>query len=169
MKRALIITLFAALAGCGFHLRTAHEEVLPRSLATLRVTMPGSGLKYPSLVLVVRRALMDRGVDVVTKGAVPALVLLDETLTPVVVTINSNGGASAYLLDYAASFSVQGPHGRVLMAPATVRVQREYSFDPLNVLAMAREQSYLERRMRVAAARQIMWRLAAFKAAPHAH
>lgn len=166
-QRLLAFTaLSLALTGCGFRLRTAHEFTLPRALSVVRVTMPTSGLKYPGLVLVVRRALLDRGATIVAKGSVPSVVLFGETLTPLIVTINSNGGATAYLLDYEVSFSLQGPHGRTLMGPSTVRVQREYTFDPLNILAMAREQAYLEKRMRIAAARQIVWRLAAFRPTP---
>ncbi len=164
MKRLTAVLLgVMLLAGCGFHLRGAREFSLPSSLAVLRVRMPSSGLKYPGLVLVVRRALEDRGVQVVDHRKAPTLLLEGETLNPVIVTINSNGGASAYLLDYAVTFSVVGPRGRVLMAPRTVRVQREYSFDPRYVLAMAREEAYLKRRMRRAAARQIVWGLAAYK------
>ncbi|MHB8255097.1 MAG: LPS-assembly lipoprotein LptE [Acidiferrobacter sp.] len=163
MRRLAVVILCVALTGCGFHLRTAHEFALPPALSTVRVTMTASSLKYPGLVLVVRRALLDRGVDVVTSGNVPSVVLLSESLAPVIVTINSNGGASAYLLNYAVTFSVEGPGGRVLMGPMVVRVQREYSFDVASVLAMAREQAYLEKRMRIAAARQIVWRLAFFK------
>ncbi len=154
------------LAGCGFHLRSAHEFALPASLSVLRVRMPSSGLKYPGLVLVVRHALEDRGVRIVDHRKAPTVVLGGEVMNPVVVTLNSNGGASAYLLDYAVTFSLVGPGGRLLMAPRTVRVQREYSFNPENVLAMAREQSYLERRMRLSAARQIVWALAAYKGPP---
>ncbi len=164
MRRLVAVWLMALLlAGCGFHLRRAREFTLPASLAVLRVSMPTSGLKYPGLVLVVRRALEDRGVRIINHGPAPAVVLGGEMMTPVVVTLNSNGGASAYLLDYAVTFSLMGPGGKLLMAPRTVRVQREYSFNPENALAMAREQSYLERRMRVSAARQIVWALAAYK------
>ncbi|MHB1566510.1 MAG: LPS-assembly lipoprotein LptE [Acidiferrobacter sp.] len=152
------------LAGCGFHLRTAAEDRLPPTLSALRLVMPGNGLRYPRLVLVVRRALVDHGVTVVMHSApLPTLKLLGETLNPVVVTINSNGGAQAYLLDYAVTFMVVGARGRTLMGPSIVRVQREYDFDPLNVLSMAREQHYLEQRMRTAAARQIVMRLAAYR------
>ena len=162
-RLAAFIALSVTLGGCGFHLRTGHEAALPPALSVMRVTMPGSGLKYPGLVLAVSRALLDRGVTVVNKGNVPSVVLLSETMIPLIVTINSNGGATGYLLDYEATFSLQGPHGRILMAPSAVRVQREYTFDPLNILAMAREQTYLEKRMRISAARQIVWRLATFR------
>lgn len=162
-----LMAISLTLTGCGFHLRTVRESTLPQALSVVRVTMPASGLRYPGLVLAVRRALLDRGVTVVDKGAVPSVVLLSETMTPLIVTINSNGGATAYLLDYEATFSLQSPHGRILMAPTTVRAQREYTFDPLNILAMAREQTYLEKRMRIAAARQIVWRLATFKPTHH--
>jgi len=139
---------------------------MPPVFAALRVTMPASGLRYPPLVLAVRHALLNRGVAIVPKGNVPTVVLVGETMTPIIASINNNGGASTYLLDYSATFSVQAPDGAVLIAPTIIRVQREYSFDALNVLAMAREQAYLERRMRAAAARQIIWRLISFKGPP---
>ena len=166
MRRLAAGFLGALLAGCGFHLRTAREFALPGSLSVLQVRMPSSGLKYPGLVLAVRQALEERGVQVVGHRKAPAVVLAGEVLNPVVVTINNNGGASAYLLDYAVTFSLVGPRGRVLMAPRTVRVQREYNFNVQNVPAMAREQTYLERRMRAAAARQIVWALASYKGPP---
>lgn len=158
-----------ALTGCGFHLRTGHEFALPKPLSVLRVTMPGNGLKYPGLLLAVRHALQNRGARIVTKGPAPVLVLGSETLSPMVVTINNNGGASAYLLDYAVTFGLMGAHGRVLIASRTVRVQREYTFDALNVLAMAREQTYLQKRLRRSAARQIVWQLVAYRHTARSH
>lgn len=169
MRRAAALLWCLALAGCGFHLRRAHEFALPPSLAVLKVRMPAAGLKYPGLVLVVRHALEERGVQVVTRGQVPVLVLGSEVLNPVIVTVNNNGGASGYLLDYAVTFSLMAANGQVLMPSHTVRAQREYSFNPQNLLAMGREQSYLEHRLRRAAARQIVARLVAYRPPARSH
>lgn len=169
MKAVIVPCFLLVLAGCGFHLRTARMMNVPSTLATLRVTMPSSGLRYPGLVLIMDRILADHGVDVVRHNSkVPTLVLSGESLNPVVVTVNNNGGASAYLLDYAVTFVVLSANGKPLTAPKTVRVQREYDFDPLNILSMAREQTYLQKRMRIAAARQIVDRLAMYGSV-HAH
>ncbi len=179
MRTLVAIGVLLILAGCGFHLRTAQEDQLPPRLANLRVTMPASGLRYPEMVLVMRRMLRDHGADVFAgKAALPTLELTGETLAPVVVSVNSNGGAAAYLLDYALSFVLKGAHGRILLGPGTIRVQREYNLNPLNILAMAREERYIENRMRRSAARQIVARLIAFgrrplppasPKSPHAH
>lgn len=175
MRIPLTWLALCLLAGCGFHLRTATEDHLPPALSALRLTMPYTRLRYPPLVLIVRRALVDHGATVVTRRVpLPTLRILSETLTPVVVTVNSNGGAQIYLLDYAVTFVLVAPDGRTLLGPSVVRVQREYDFNPLNVLSMAREQRYLEQRMRIAAARQIVMRLVAYRppltqAPVHAH
>ncbi len=155
------------LAGCGFHLRTARESDVPARFADLHVTSPVSGLRYPQIVLVVSRMLQDHGAAVFSgKAPLPTLELVNETMVPVVVTINSNGGAAAYLLDYSVSFVLKDASGRVVLGPQVVRVQREYNLNPLNILAMAREERYLENRMRRSAARQIVARLIAFGRRP---
>ncbi|MDA8389936.1 MAG: LPS assembly lipoprotein LptE [Gammaproteobacteria bacterium] len=167
MRTLAAIVVMLVLAGCGFHLRTAREDRVPARFAALHVTMPGSGLRYPQIVLVVSRMLQDHGATVLPgKAPLPTVELLNETLVPVVVTINSNGGAAAYLLDYSVSFVLKNAQGRTLLGPGVARVQREYNLNPLNILAMAREERYLENRMRRSAARQIVARLIAFRHHP---
>ncbi len=163
MRALAVIVAMLILAGCGFHLRTAQEDHLPPRFANLRVTMSGSGLRYPKVVLVMRRMLRDHGASVFSgQVPLPTLALMGETLTPVVVSINNSGGAAAYLLDYTLSFVLLDAKGRAILGPETIRVQREYNFNPLNILSMAREKRYIENRMRRSAARQIVARIIAF-------
>jgi LPS-assembly lipoprotein len=149
------------LAGCGFQLRgAATPAALPASISTLRLTMPGR-IAYPPLLVAVRDALrLQPGVTLTDSAGVPTLVLLGEEFTVNVLAIDATGKVSDYLLNYAARYKVTDATGKDWIPPSAVKLQREYVFDRLNVLASEKEQDYLQREMRRDAAEQIVRRLA---------
>ena len=152
---------FLALSACGFHLRGASSVELPPELAVMRVTMGGSS--YPPLLVEVRNALLALGTTRLTDDVaapVPVLQLQGESSQSQVLAIDSSGRINAYLLHYRVSFSLLGGDGRVLLPEQAVRLQREYTFDRLNVLATERQSEFLQTEMRRDAAQQILRRLA---------
>ena len=150
------------LAGCGFHLRGATEYGLPPALATLRVTVQGSTQQYDPLRVAMTNALRTQaGVDVVDAAEAPVLLLFAEKFDRQLLSVDSTGKAEEYLLRYAVSFRVTDKDSKILSEPQTVRVQRYFAFDRLNVLANEREESELRRDMQNDAVQQILRRLAA--------
>ncbi len=150
------------LGGCGFHLRGMEAATFPPQLSVMRVTMGGAAA-YPPLLVEVRDALRTRaGVrladDVAAK--VPTLTLSGETITSDVVAIDVTGKATDYQLNYRVSFSLSDAAGREIIPDRTIKLEREYSFNKLNVLATERESRFLQDEMRRDAVEQIIRQLA---------
>lgn len=157
--------LYLALNGCGFQLRGASSVTLPPELRLLRVSM-GSG--FPPLLIEVRNSLRVLGNVKLTEDAtapVPVLNLLNEQSISEVLSIDSTGRINAYLLSYRVDFSLTGADGKPLLPTQAVKLQREYTFDRLNVLATERQSEFLQNEMRRDAAQQILRRLASLNLA----
>ena len=158
--------LYLVLSGCGFHLRGASSVALPPELSSLRVTMGGAG--YPPLLVEVRNALLALGDVRLTddvSAAVPVLQLHSESSTSQVLTIDSSGRISAYLLNYRVDYSLIGADKKPLLPKQSVKLQREHGFDRLNVLASEKQSEFLQSEMRRDVAQQILRRLARFSSA----
>jgi LPS-assembly lipoprotein len=153
----LPVLIFCATAGCGFHLRGSGGALLPPTLATLRVVMTGTTINQP-LAVAVREAVTQAGAKVVESGDVPTLSLLEERIESQVAAVRTTTGkASEYTLRYAVSFRLDGTQ---LVPVQTIRLQRDYSFDPNNIIAKEQEERDLQRDLRRDAAQQIVRRLA---------
>ncbi|HEY8555139.1 MAG TPA: LPS assembly lipoprotein LptE [Burkholderiales bacterium] len=158
MRVALLAVVVLNLSACGFHLRgTGGHAVLPPALESVRVASTGP-LEYDPLAEAVREALARAGARVTAAEDAPAVVLLGEQVATRVASVRgTTGKAAEYLLLYSAAFRVDGPRP---IAPQTVRLQRDYSFDPEQVLAKEQQEQELLASMRQEAAQQIVRRLA---------
>jgi len=157
-----VLTLL--LAGCGFHLRGTSSVALPPELSTLRVTMTGMG--YPPLLVEVRNTLLALGGVKLTddvSASVPLLQLHKETSVSQVLAIDSNGRISAYLVNYRVDYSLVGADNKPLLKNQSVKLQREYGFDRLNVIATGKQSEFLQNEIRRDVAQQIVRRLASIK------
>jgi len=155
------------IAGCGFQLRGQGTVKLPESLATIRVMVAGSQVANDPLRLAMEDMLrIYAGATVAQASDTPTLVLTGENINSQVLTVDASGKASGYLLRYEISYSVLGATGEELAPPQTLRLQRDYRFNPLNVLAKEQEEENLKRELRRDALYQIVRRLARFKPAP---
>ncbi len=153
--------LYLLLSGCGFQLRGASSVTLAPELQLLRVTMGGTG--FPPLLVEVRNALLALGHVRLTEdvsAAVPVLQLHGENSQNQVLAIDSSGRISAYLLNYRVDFSLAGADGKPLLPRQPVKLQREFTFDRLNVIATEKQSEFLQNEMRRDAAQQILRRLA---------
>jgi LPS-assembly lipoprotein len=158
--RAVLVAGSLLLASCGFHLRGQSAVEVPPQLRTLRVTMQGADYTNDSLRESVINALREElGVTVEESGNVPVLQLFSENYQTRVASVSTNVTAAEYLILYDVSFQVTSADGKSQSARQTIRLQRDYSFDPLNVLAMEREERELRQDMRRDAVQQILRRL----------
>ncbi len=170
-RRASLLALSSllaalALTACGFHLRGASAAALPSALSGLQVAMPGA-LVDPPLLVEVRNALRAQGVDAAAQG--PTLTLLGEQFAVEVLAIDTTGRVSDYLLNYALRYRLNDSAGQTLIAPTSIKLQREQSFDRLNVLATEKEQNFLKESMREQAIAQLLRQLAHREPAVPAH
>jgi LPS-assembly lipoprotein len=160
-----VVLLALSLGGCGFHLRGASSVELPPELSTLRVTMGGG---YPPLLVDMRNALQSLGNVRVTddvSAKVPVLQLLGESSATQLLAIDSSGRPSAYLLNYRVDYALIGADGKPLLEKQSVKLQREYSFDRLNVIATEKQSDFLQTEMRRDTVQQILRRLASLNVA----
>ncbi|MFL6713497.1 MAG: LPS assembly lipoprotein LptE [Sulfurifustis sp.] len=164
-QTSAVALAMVAAAGCGFHLRgVGGSAVLPASISTLRVVQTGGAANAP-IAVAVRNVLSANGAHVVETGTVPTLTLLEERVDSQVAAVRTTTAkASEYTLRYSVSFRIDGPQP---LAQQTIRLQRDYSFDPNQVLAKEREERELLRDLRVDAAQQIVRRLARAATTPN--
>jgi LPS-assembly lipoprotein len=158
------LVLYLLLSGCGFHLRGASSIALPPELSSLRIAMNGAG--YPPLLVEVRSSLLALGGVKLTddvSASVPVLQLHKESSASQVLAIDSNGRISAYLINYRVDYSLIGADNKPLLRNQSVKLQREYGFDRLNVIATEKQSEYLQKEIRHDAAQQIVRRLASVK------
>lgn len=168
--RAIILfslfPLLFTLTSCGFHLRGHEALALPPELQTLRLTMRNAG-SYPPLLTEIRDVLQAQGTVRITddiSAAVPVLNIEQESTRREVLAYDSLGRTSAYNLNYRVDFSLTGADGKPLLKKQSVRLQREYTFDRLQVLATEKQSDFLQTEMRRDIAQQILRRLARVKA-----
>ena len=147
------------LTSCGFHLRGQESASLPPALATLRL----SAADYAPLTVEMRNALKGQaGVKIVEDVNIPAatLSLYNEIIQSQVLAIDITGKVSDYLLNYSVTFALTAADGKPMLAPQTIKLQREYTFDKLNVLAKEKEDEFLRLEMQRDAVQQILRLLA---------
>ena len=158
----LIAACCLQLSGCGFHLRGVESTTLPPQLSRLRVTMGGASA-YPTVLVELRDALRtEAGAHLVDDSAapVPTLTVSGETITSEIAAIDVTGTASDYIMNYKVSFSLSDASGHPIIRDRTIKIQRDYSFNKLNVLATERENQSLQDQMRRDAIDQIIRELA---------
>ena len=160
---ASTVFLFAAFAtaACGFHLRGSGKYELSPALSTLRVTVEDNPLQDDPLLVAMKNALRTQtDIQVEDAGEAPLLQLSGERLDSQVLSVDSTGKVAEYLLKYQVSFRLVDKGGKPLSEPQTVHVQRDQSFDRLNILLTEREMETQRREMRSDAVQQILRRLA---------
>lgn len=149
------------MSGCGFHLR-GQATRLPPEFATLRVTLQGTTQANDPLLTAVRNTLqLQSGARIVEDTDVPSLVLSDERVESQVISVQTaTAKASEYRLRYTLNFQLTDAAGKTVLAPQTLRLQRDYTFDPTRVLSKEEEERELLRDLRRDAAQQIARRIA---------
>lgn len=157
ISRILLTAVLTVLvSGCGFHLRGAVEY--PPSMQ--RTFIDGS-LTSP-VVRDLRLNLEASGVHVAetAQAAGATLRILAESFDRRVLSVQSNAQVSEYELIYRVRFSVTRADGVVLLAPQEVQVNREYRYDPNQVLGATSEESILQQEMQRDVTQLILRRLA---------
>ena len=156
----LLASCHLLLVSCGFHLRGTGNVDIPPSLSVLQVRVEGSLLENNPLLAAIKNALRTQtNIQIQESGDVPQLILYGEQSDNRVLSVTSTGKVEEYLLKYEVSFRLMDKEGKLLSPSQTVKVQRDYRFDRLNVLAKEREEQELRREMQRDAVQQILRRL----------
>lgn len=140
--RALIQILVAAalLTGCGFHLRG--KLPLPPQLEVIAVS--GEDIDFREEMI---DALEASGAQVVDEAdARSVLEMYDVRFDRSVRTIDTRGKVTGYILRYDVSYRVVDDQGEELR-DTSMALQRDYNFDPEQVLQAEREEESLREDM----------------------
>ena len=133
------------LAGCGFHL----EGRLPLPEPIRKPYIRASD-QQSDFVQSLRRQMLISGAHPVDSedqaSAVVVVDVLDDAVTPHVLSVSAQNRPTEYQVTYTVRFSVLAG-GKVLLAPQQVSATRSYSFDESLLLAKEHEQAILRQAM----------------------
>ncbi len=160
LRWPLILIMTAMLCACGFHLRNSAN--LP--FKSLYMTF---GPNSPLGIELKRNILASGDTQVLTsaQGAEVILEVLGETQEKVILTLNSSGRASEYMLYYRLTFRVTDAEKKELLPATLITLKRDISYNSSQELSKAAEEVLLYRDMRSDMVQQVLRRLAALKTA----
>lgn len=156
----LCLLALSLLSGCGFKLRGAYQ--LP---AAMQQTYIDAASVNADLVHGLSIALRASEIELLDAPSSEAalLKLFKETRSKRVVSVDSRGRAREYTLSYAISFALTGRQpvsGEVFrIEQQDLQIDRDFLFDPEDVLGNARGESQLYEEMRQDLVRLILLRL----------
>lgn len=157
----IALSMTVALSACGFHLR---NSVLGNDLPFKSIYISIS--KTSSLGAELRRNIRGSGELEIKENpeeAEATLDLLTETRDKVILSVNSQGRVREYVLRYTATIRVKDNKNRILLAPTTIALKRDLSYNESDVLAKESEEAVLYRDMQSDLVQQILRRVAAIK------
>ncbi|WP_050477556.1 LPS assembly lipoprotein LptE [Herbaspirillum rhizosphaerae] len=153
----LMLLAAGMLSACGFHMRG------PAQLPFKSIYLGFSG--NSSLGTELKRYIRASGVQV-TDSATEAeaiLQVLADTREKKILSLNTNGQVREYSLYQRFSFLVKDQAGKVLIAPASIVLKRDITYDANQELAKQAEEALLYRDMQTDLVQQILRRLSATK------
>ncbi|MDH5823375.1 LPS assembly lipoprotein LptE [Luteimonas sp. RD2P54] len=146
IRPAFIALLVLALAGCGFHLRSALS--LPPDLGPVQVVARDP---YSPLPEALAQALGRSGAEVrrATRQAenTATLAILSERWASTPISIDARGRAQEYALRYAVVFRLQDAAGEDLVPQQAVELSRDYVASPDDLIGTDSERDLLEREL----------------------
>ena len=181
----IVACLIALLASCGFRFKEAVE--VPPSLKNVHIT----GIaEYSELNQELKRALQRSG-SIVTKNSDEAQSIISisgEEIRKRVLSVDAQGRAAEYELNYLLSFSViaasvsaneeatetvsdsvvgdqpesaskKTADKKILVPTQKIKLTRDFRFDPNNVLATAEEEKKVQQGLVKFAVRQMLRRI----------
>lgn len=153
-RTGIALTLLLSASACGFQLRGAVE--LPVQLQPLYLYDAGNDalVNQLSLLLAENKTVLAESAAV----AASSLKIVSQKQTRRVLSVDSLGRAREYELKFVVVYQLKSKHSD---ADNVVKLRRELSFDPVNVLASSQEEQTLYRDMQRDAARLILQQLQA--------
>ena len=153
-KQFLIVVLGLSLLNCGFKLRGAYE--LP---AAMKLTYIDQKQVDAELIRALKIALKSSNIKIVDAKTSDAatLRLYKASKEQRTVSVDSTGRAREYALSYALSFTLIA--SQLEISEQTIRIERDFIFDPEDVLGNSRETSQLYEEMQQDLVRLLLLRL----------
>ena len=155
MRRLAALLVVVALAGCGFQLRGT------ANLPFDSIVIPGAG---GGIALDLKRNIQSgTNAKVVedAKDAQAVLQFLEEVRLKEILSLAATGRVREFRLVYRVAFRVHDGKGGEFVAPNTIRLTRDVTFNDSDILAKEAEEGLLFRDMQFDMVQLIMRRLAA--------
>ena len=162
--RALAIVVLAAaalLSACGFHLRgsTVQDSMPFRSIFIVVPDTSQLGIELKRNLRVGNEAIVAGE----QQDAQVVMEVLGEKRTKSILSMNVQGRAREYTLNYELRYRVRDAKNRELIAPSAITLTRTLTFTETHALARESEEDLLYRDMQTDMVQQVMRRLAAVK------
>ena len=155
MRKAFLLALALALAGCGFKLRGS--AAVP--FDTVYIPGATSGIQL-DLKRNIQAGTNARVVDS-PKEAQAIVQFTEESRNKEIVSLTTAGRVREFQLQYRVGFRVHNGKGGLYVPPSTIQLTRDVTFNDADVLAKESEEQLLFRDMQNDMVQQIMRRLAA--------
>ena len=152
---AVAVVAGLTLTACGFHPRGAVE--LPSGLSTVYVQAPDRLVAEP-----LEMYLEAGGARLAATPAAADMTLTvsgESTSRRVLAVDPRTGKAREFELAYALTYQASRADGTAMLPPQTVRLIRDYTFEPTAVIAKGDEETLIYAEMRRDAVAQILRRL----------
>lgn len=152
------------LAGCGFKLRGSDGSyILPFN--KFYVNLPVSS---PLAIDLKRNIRAIGGTEIVetaeqADGVLEVLTLPAAARSKSILSLNTNGRVSQYLLAYNVTFRVRDQQNNELLKPTTISLNRPQDFDDKQLLAKQREEELLYQDMQKDLVQQMIRRMSVIK------
>jgi LPS-assembly lipoprotein len=159
--RALFLAMITLLAACGFQLRGSYS--LPYE--SIYLAMPEYSVVGADLRRAIRSSATTR-LALVAKDAQATFQPGSEYRDRIILSVSGTGRVSELRLRYLYPYRVVDAKGRDLVAPGSIELIRDLTYDDSNVLAKQQEEVLLWRDMENDLVHQLMRRLAAGKPVP---
>lgn len=155
--RILPIAIVLALAACGWRLQGTAR--LPEVLATAYVDAKDP---YTDFHRALRESLIASGANIVEDRALATAIvrIRSDVSGQRVLSVSARNTPQEFQVYYVVEYSVESA-GRELIAPDTIQMTRDYSYDETAVLAKQREQAVLREALARDLAGMVVRRLAA--------
>lgn len=154
--RLLPIAALALLAGCGFQLR--ESAALPAGMQQIHISVSGSA----DLADQLERELIQSGAKIVDKaGPGVAELKVVARFDTRALTVSTYAKVSEFSVSYHSEFEAIGPDGKRLLAPQSVDMQREFTYDRTQALGTATREEQIRASLVTDMARAILRRLQA--------
>lgn len=152
----IIVSLFLSIAACGFRLRGS--IVVP---AELQRTHIAGIAEFSLLNQELKRVLQRSGTEVLSSAtnAKSIITISGEEFKRRVLSVDAQGRAAEYELNYRYRFSITDLSGASIVALQQINLTRDYRFDPDNVLAKDAEETQIRLDMVKFSVRQMMRRV----------
>jgi LPS-assembly lipoprotein len=150
--RNLLFVVLLLVSACGFRLKGTAE--LPFETLYLPASS-GIGLDLKrNIEAGTRTAVLDD-----PKGAQAVLEFLQEARQKEILSLSASARVREFRLIYVVTFRVHDGKGGEYLAPATLQLARDFTFNDAEILAKETEEQLLYREMQADMVRQIMRRL----------